>query len=161
MQRDKNTFTQSPEEAMRAFRANNDIRMLATKTGASNNVLLDQLNPDREHKYGYLQAIAHSHLTGDVSLLKAWAADVGLGVFELPKNTTGDEEMLDLILMLQQSTGFFAQSFYKAREDGIIEEHEAKELLTLISDKVSLLTKLGEEIKTQVRSLDPKLHSIG
>ena len=59
----------------------------------------------------------------------------------MPKVSTGEEEMLDLILMLQKSSGTFADTFYKAREDGIIEAHEADQLLSLIFDKSSVWEK--------------------
>ena len=152
MKREKLTHSATPEEAMKIFGENNDLGVLADFLHIKHGSMCDQLNPRNPSKLHYLDAIEVSNKTGDHVLLKAWAQEAGYGIFELPKVKAGEEEMLDLILMLQKSSGTFAESFYKAREDGIIESHEASELLSLIFDKISLLSKLGEEIKAQVRT---------
>lgn len=142
-----------PENAMRDFRSNNDIKQLAKKVGASHNIILDRLNPDRDAKLGYLEAVGHSHICDDDTLLHAWASDRGYGLFKVPQGSSGDEEMLDLLLKIQGLGGSFAVTFHDAREDGVIDKCEGLTLSCLIDEKINALVTLKAEISGQVREI--------
>lgn len=153
MKRIENNFSLSPDESMRLFRQNNDIALLARKTGSSHNTLLDRLNPERDQKLGYLEAIGHSHLTDDHVLLKSWANELGYGLFSKPKATVGDEDILDIFLGIQRIQGHFADTLHRAREDGIIDANENRELGSIIDGIINELATLKAEIKNQVRDI--------
>jgi len=146
-----NNFTVSPDESMRRFRKNNDIALLSRKTGSSHTVLLDRLNPDRDAKLGYLEAIGHSHLTNDHILLKSWADEMGYGLFKKPNGIVGDEEILDIFLDIQKLQGVFAAELHTAREDGIIDKKENALLGSIIDEVINELANLKAELKNQVR----------
>jgi ribonuclease BN (tRNA processing enzyme) len=153
MKRIENEFSLSPEESMRLFRKNNDIALLARKTGTSHTVLLDRLNPDRDAKLGYLDAIGHSHLTNDHVLLKSWANEMGYGLFKKPVGNIGDEDILDIFLGIQRIQGCFAETLHEAREDGIIDSNENRQLGSIIDEIINELATLKAEIKNQVREV--------
>lgn len=153
MKRQSHEMSQCPEKAMVNFKDNNDIPALAKKTGASKNIIYDRLNPDRDQKLGYLEAIGHSHICDDDTLLHAWASDRGYGLFKVPQGSSGDEEMLDLLLKIQGLGGSFAVTFHDAREDGVIDKHESSTLGSLIDQKINALVTLKAEITEQVREL--------
>jgi hypothetical protein len=153
MKRIENNFSLCPVESMRKFRTDNDIALLSRKTGHSHNILLDRLNPDRDQKLGYLEAVGHSHLTGDHILLKAWANEMGYGLFKKPVATVGDEDILDLFLGIQKIQGVFAETLHKAREDGIIDSVENRELGSIIDSIINELATLKAEIQNQVREV--------
>jgi len=153
MKRTNNTFSSTPDESMRSFRKNNDIALLARKTGTSNTILLDRLNPDRDAKLGYLEAVGHSHLTGDTMLLKAWAHEMGFGLFEKPVGVIGDEDILDIFLGIQKIQGHLADTLHKAREDGVIDSKENHQLGCVIDEMINEMATLKAEIKNQVREV--------
>lgn len=153
MKRINENFSSTPDESMREFRKNNDIALLARKTGTSNTVLLDRLNPDRDAKLGYLEAIGHSHLTGDVTLLKAWAHEMGFGLFERPVGNIGDEDILDIFLGIQKIQGHLASTLHEAREDGVIDSNENLQLGSIIDEIINEMATLKAEIKNQVREV--------
>lgn len=153
MKRIDKDFSSTPDESMRVFRKNNDIALLARKTGSSHNTLLDRLNPERDQKLGYLEAIGHSHLTNDHTLLKAWAHEMGYGLFEKPNGTVGDEDILDIFLGIQRVQGQFADSLHTARADGVIDSVENNKLGLIIDDIISELATLKAELKNQVREV--------
>lgn len=153
MKRIENKFSLCPDESMRLFRQNNDIALLARKTGSSHNILLDRLNPDRDQKLGYLEAIGHAHLTGDHVLLKAWANEMGYGLFEKPQGSVGDEDILDIFLGIQRIQGRLAETLHEAREDGIIDSTENRQLASIIDEIINEMATLKAEIKNQVREV--------
>lgn len=153
MKRTEDNFSSTPDESMRLFRKNNDIALLARKTGNSHTVLLDRLNPERDQKLGYLEAIGHSHLTGDILLLKAWAHEMGYGLFSKPVGVVGDEDILDIFLGIQKIQGHFASTLHQAREDGIIDRDENIELGSIIDEIINEMATLKAEIKNQVREV--------
>jgi hypothetical protein len=154
-------FSSTPDEAMRSFRKNNDIALLARKTGTSNTILLDRLNPDRDAKLGYLEAIGHSHLTNDTTLLKAWANEMGFGLFEKPDGVVGDEEMLDIFLGIQKVQGHLASTLHEAREDGVIDSQENLQLGSIIDEIINSMATLKAEIQSQVREVPSQLKRTG
>lgn len=156
MKRTNHYFSSTPDESMRLFRKNNDIALLGRKTGTSHTVLLDRLNPDREQKLGYLEAIGHSHLTGDVTLLKAWAHEMGFGVFERPVGNIGGEDVFDIFLHIQKIQGRLASTLHEAREDGIIDSSENQALGAIIDEIINEMATLKAEIKSQVREVPLK-----
>ncbi len=153
MKRTIDIFPSTPDESMRLFRKNNDIALLARKTGNSHNILLDRLNPERDQKLGYLEAIGHSHLTGDTLLLKAWANEMGYGLFEKPVGVVGDEEILDIFLGIQKIHGHLCSTLHDAREDGVIDSKENLQLGSIIDEIISEMATLKAEIKNQVREV--------
>lgn len=155
MKRTDNKISSTPDESMRSFRRNNDISLLARKTGNSHNVLLDRLNPERDQKLGYLEAIGHSHLTGDHVLLKSWANELGYGLFVKPKGNVCDESMLCVFLSIQAAQGDFAAQLHQAREDGIIDREENNQLGSRIDQVMNQLANLKAEIESQVRIKEP------
>lgn len=153
MKRQKQELSQCPEKAMVDFKDNNDIPALAKKTGASKNIIYDRLNPDRDQKLGYLEAIGHSHICDDDTLLHAWASDRGYGLFKTPEGSSGEEEMLDLVLIKQGLGGCFASTFHSARSDGVIDQVECDDLMKLINKEMDALATLKAEISGQVRKI--------
>lgn len=153
MKRTIENFSSTPDESMRNFRKENDIALLARKTGTSNTVLLDRLNPDRDAKLGYLEAIGHSHLTGDTVLLKAWAHEMGYGLFEKPTGIVGDEEILDIFLGIQKIQGYLCSTLHDARKDGVIDSKENLHLSSIIDEIMNEMATLKAEIKNQVREV--------
>ncbi len=153
MKRAINKFSSTPGESMRLFRKENDIALLARKTGSSHTVLLDRLNPDRDQKLGYLEAIGHSHLTDDHVLLKAWANELGYGLFEKPTGIICDESMLSVFLAIQAAQGDFATQLNKALEDKVIDKEENSLLASTIDQVINQLASLKAEINSQVREV--------
>ena len=159
MKRDKKSFSPSPDEAMRNFRRDNDIALLARKTGHGHNVLLDRLNPERDQKLGYLEAIGHSHLTNDIGLLEAWAADLGYIVYKKPAADTSAKDASKLLLKLTTISGELADSYINADEDGIIEQHEADELISILDKKIALNCEFKECLLAIVTTKEEKRHA--
>lgn len=153
MKRISQITSSTPDESMRSFRKNNDIALLARKTGSSHTVLLDRLNPDRDQKLGYLEAVGHSHLTGDHCLLAAWANELDYGLFKKPEGAVGDEDILDLFLGIQGIQGLLAETLHQARKDGVIDSHENRKLGAIIDDVINEMATLKAEMTNQVREV--------
>ena len=151
MKRTSHNFPSTPDESMRLFRKSNDIALLARKTGSSHNVLLDRLNPERDQKLGYLEAIGHSHLTGDHVLLKSWANELGYGLFLKPDGAVGDEDILDLFLGIQKIQGNLAETLHQARKDGVIDSQENRKLGCIIDDVINEMATLKADMNNYVR----------
>jgi hypothetical protein len=139
------------EQAMRQFRANNDIALLARKMGKSHVVLTDKLNPDREtHKLCLLETASLTELSGDMCLLEGLADFCGLQLFEPPTAEVTNDKVISLVLRRQRLDGHFAELLEKALDDGEIDPDEAADLLPLANDLVAVVTKLVANLQSIV-----------
>jgi hypothetical protein len=149
MKRSNNEFSSSPDESMRLFRKNNDIALLARKTGTSHNALCDRLNPDRDQKLGYLESLGHAHLTGDHSLQIAAVTELGYGVFKIPEASTDKKEVFGLLLEGQSLDGVFATTLHEAQADDVIDRQEEIRLMALIDERINTLATLKATLKSK------------
>lgn len=139
--------SQAVEEAMRLFRQNNDIALLARKMGRSQTVMLDKLNPDREqHKLCLLEAVALTELSGDTGLAIGFAHACGLLTYEPPADEVTDHNIVSLTLKKIENAGRFSNLLDKALEDQILEDHEIKELDACLAHSISIITCLRHNL---------------
>jgi hypothetical protein len=149
MKRSNKEFSSSPDDSMRLFRKNNDIALLARKTGTSHNALCDRLNPDRDQKLGYLESLGHAHLTGDHSLQIAAVTELGYGVFKIPEVSTDKKEVFGLLLEGQSLDGVFATTLHEAQADDVIDRQEETRLMALIDERINTLATLKATLKSK------------
>lgn len=153
-----NQFPQCPLDAAYLLGKKYNASDLARKLGLSPNVLGNKLNPDQEfHKLSLGEAIAITELTNDNGILEAWCHQRG-GIFlSLPDVVTGDEELADQMMKLNEALGSAMCELRTARQDGVIDPFEFErikaELLITIHEALALKTM----IKNQVREIPPSV----
>lgn len=153
MKRIDKEFSSTPDESMRLFRKNNDLALLARKTGTSHNALCDRLNPDRDQKLGYLESIGHAHLTGDHCLQISAVNELGYGVFKIPEAGADKKEVFGLLLEGQSLDGVFATTLHEAQADDVIDKEEEARLVALIDERINTLATLKATLKHNVPTI--------
>lgn len=132
------------------------IAALARRLGRHEKVLAHQLNPEAEgHHLGLATAIAITDLADDDGILDAWAALRGKVLVSLPEAASGDEELLDDVLELEENHGDFARALRAARADGVIDAREHLALVTLLRKVMSQAATLERGVGAQVREIPP------
>lgn len=150
----KNQIPQCPLIAAYLLGKKHNASDLARKLGLSPNVLGNKLNPDQEfHKLSLGEAIAITELTDDNLILEAWCHQRG-GIFLLlPDAVTGDEELADQMMKLNEALGSAMCELRTARQDGVIDPQEFEQIKSELMITIHEALALKTMIKNQVREL--------
>jgi hypothetical protein len=139
------------EDAMRAFKKNNDLVKLSRKLGRSGSVLADKLNPDREgHKLCILEVGALIELSGDMTLLEGLADFCGMKLYEPLEGEATSENVVSLIMRKQGLSGHFCELYERAMNDGVLDSNERTELVAAVDDVIGVLVKLKANLSESV-----------
>lgn len=150
-----------PVASLHSVAVRNGVPALAHRLGKSPQVMYAKLTESVEHKTPSLrEAVAITHITGDLGLLRDWARAEG-GVFiPLPSQSAGDEDVLDDLIRLTESLGDFAHRLRDARADGVVTPLEFEEQLVAASEIHANLQRLLADLKEQVRELPTNVRAI-
>ena len=157
---DHNTSNQSgvsPDVLLAAYLLGkrNNISELARMLGKGTTILANKMNPECDtHHLSLGEAVAITEMTGDNSILDAWAASRGKVLVDIPAGVTTDEELADLVMIVSESVAQVFCAYREARRDGVIDRHERQEIGQCVRGAIRDLLSLDAEIGGQVRELN-------
>lgn len=124
------------------------VAQLATALNKNTKVLNNELNPNSpEHKLGFETAITICSLLNDTSVIRLWAQEMGLYVFEPPaKKLVDDKELVCCMSSFTKEVGDVAHAIHLALSD-----------FQITKDELGLIKKEGTEA---VESLMQLIHRI-
>lgn len=156
---DHNTSNQSevsPDVLLAAYLLGkrNNISELARMLGKGTTILANKMNPECDtHHLSLGEAVAITEMTGDNSILDAWAASRGKALVDIPAGVTSDEELADLVMIVSESVAQVFSAYREARRDGVIDRHERQAIGQCVRGAIRDLLSLDAEIGGQVREL--------
>lgn len=125
------------------------IAELASALGKKPKVLNNELNPNSpEHKLGFDTAVSLCKLMNDHSLIRLWAQDQGLVVFEPPvQKLVDDKELISCMSLFTKEVGDVAGAIHGALEDLVITSHEVTDIQLEMTEAVESMFQLLHRIK--------------
>jgi hypothetical protein len=127
--------------------SNFGIKAMAIATGKKSNVLNNELSGCDRHKLGLIDAINHSMIAGDYSVVMEWARLGGLSVVHLPPvGLVDDIELMTCYAQFMKEVGDVAEQLNETLADRKVTASEAekvnKEAREVIQSLYCFLTRL-------------------
>ena len=144
-----------PLAAAATFTDDYNITQLTEQIGCrSNKTLLAKLNNDSDfHHLTVEEAKRITDVTGDLRIVKAWAAGLGYQLMPLNPARPSDEEFSDQLLIVSERVGDFSKSLREARADGVITSADHAEIKRRAMAAIESIMQLELECAGMVRNL--------
>lgn len=144
-----------PLAAAATFTADYNVTQLTEQIGCrSNKTLLAKLNNDSDfHHLTVDEAVRITDVTGDLRIIKAWAAGLGYQLMPLVPPRPSDEEFSDQLLIVSERTGDFSRSLREARADGVITRADYADIKRRAMAAIESIMQLELECAAMVRDL--------
>lgn len=144
-----------PVAAAATFTNDYNITQLTEQIGCrSNKTLLAKLNNDSDfHHLTLEEARRITVVTGDLRILKAWAAGLDHQLIPAVPVAPSDEEFSDQLLQLTQRMGEFSKAIFEARSDGVISKSDLLNIKKQAALAIESIMQLELECEAQVRDL--------